>query len=263
MSDEKSIAAIDAARAKYADAKKFRPVVLPRDECKLKESKIVGWTFIAKTDIATFVDRHHYSWVMVDGLVFDDLCSRRKDATDILTKYARALEWGGEVEVMIEICTGDLFTSGAHTLVNPVNCVGVMGAGLAKQFKSRYPDMYPAYRKACNAGRLKPGSILPGIASGQRIVHVATKRHWRDASFMSWIEEGLANLADHVKHNEVPSIAIPPVGCGLGGLDFRAVFYRINDHFRDLPTRTMIYVPNESAAWARSIYRVLHPEEQS
>lgn len=114
---------------------------------------------------------------------------------------------------------GDIFDSEARGLVNPVNCVGVAGAGLARQFRDRWPVQMEQYTAFCKAGNLSPGKVhdilIPG---GQRILNVPTKVHWKDSSRPDDISSGLSGLRRYVEETGIKSIAIPPLGCGLGGL---------------------------------------------
>jgi O-acetyl-ADP-ribose deacetylase (regulator of RNase III) len=126
----------------------------------------------------------------------------------------------------------NLFGSGADILVNAVNTRGVMGAGLALQFKQRYPSMFAAYRDRCQSGLVSIGSLDVHIVEthSPRRVMVAnfpTKEHWRDPSKLQWIEAGLVALRQVVIESQARSIAIPPLGCGLGGLDWSDVSNRI------------------------------------
>ena len=127
---------------------------------------------------------------------------------------------------MIQFTHGDIFAQATDAIVNPVNCVGVMGRGLALQFKRRHPAAFLAYRRACEAGRVRPGRMFmfdTGCDRPRWIAHFPTKRHWRDRSAIGDIEAGLRDLAAAVARHGIRSIAIPPLGCGLGGLDWRAV----------------------------------------
>ena len=127
---------------------------------------------------------------------------------------------------MIHFTRGDVFAQPAEAIVNPVNCVGVSGAGLALQFKRRHAHAFLAYRRACEAGRVRPGRMFMFDTGRDRprwIVHFPTKRHWRDRSTIGDIEAGLHDLAAVVERYGIRSIVIPPLGCGLGGLDWRAV----------------------------------------
>ena len=127
---------------------------------------------------------------------------------------------------MLTFVTGDIFAQPADVLVNPVNCAGVMGRGLALQFKRRYPAVFRAYREACRDGELRPGRVLllpTGSDRPRAIAHFPTKRHWRDPSRIEDIDAGLRHLATTIRRLRVPSIALPPLGCGLGRLDWRTV----------------------------------------
>jgi O-acetyl-ADP-ribose deacetylase (regulator of RNase III) len=139
---------------------------------------------------------------------------------------------------MIKLMTGDLLQSTCEAFVNPVNCVGVMGRGLALQFKGAFPKMFLAYQREAKAGRIKPGFMHiheeEGI-SPRYIFNFPTKRHWRDPSKLDDIIDGLCDLERQVKRLGVARIAIPPLGCGLGGLDWQVVRPLIFDAFADLP----------------------------
>ena len=127
---------------------------------------------------------------------------------------------------MLTFVTGDIFAQPVDVLVNPVNCVGVMGRGLAAQFKRRYPAVFRAYREACRDGKLSSGRVLllpTGSARPRAIAHFPTKRHWRDASRVDDIDAGLRHLSTTIRRLHIPSIAVPPLGCGLGGLDWHTV----------------------------------------
>lgn len=125
---------------------------------------------------------------------------------------------------MIIHMRGSLFDTPAQTLVNPVNTVGVMGKGLALQFKQRDPAMFADYRRACQQGAIALGRpYLYRSPHGPWVVQFPTKRHWRDRSRLSDIAEGLRCLADHCDSWGITSLAVPALGCGLGGLDWYAV----------------------------------------
>jgi O-acetyl-ADP-ribose deacetylase (regulator of RNase III) len=134
---------------------------------------------------------------------------------------------------MIEFKTGDILTAEADALVNTVNCVGVMGRGVALQFKKAYPDNFKAYAKACAREDVQPGRMFvyeTGQLTGPRfIINFPTKRHWKGASRFADIEAGLSALVAEIKARGIQSIAIPPLGSGLGGLnwpDVRAAIER-------------------------------------
>ncbi|MFJ1733221.1 macro domain-containing protein [Streptomyces sp. NPDC088254] len=130
---------------------------------------------------------------------------------------------------------GDLLDDDADALVNTVNCVGVMGNGIALAFKRRWPAMYASYQEHCRRGLFRPGSVRSWQAgpAGQQntaplIVNVATKDHWRDPSRIEWIDQALQSLVQLVRDERLRSIAVPPLGCGNGGLDWNDVRPRIH-----------------------------------
>jgi len=128
---------------------------------------------------------------------------------------------------MIEFKTGDILAAEADALVNTVNCVGVMGRGIALQFKKAFPENFKAYAKACAREEVQPGRMFvyeTGQLTGPRfIINFPTKRHWKGASRLSDIEAGLAALVTEIKARGIHSIAIPPLGSGLGGLNWADV----------------------------------------
>ena len=150
---------------------------------------------------------------------------------------------------MIHFTRGDIFVQPADAIVNPVNCVGVMGRGLALQFKRRYPDAFIAYRHACAVRRVRPGRMFMFDTGSDRprwIVHFPTKRHWRDRSAIGDIEAGIRDLAAAVTRHGIRSIAIPPLGCGLGGLDWRAVRPLIAACLAGAPATVIVLEPAPS-----------------
>ena len=147
---------------------------------------------------------------------------------------------------MIRFTLGDIFAQPADAIVNPVNCVGVMGRGLAFQFKRRHPDAFLAYRRACAERRVRPGRMFmvdTGCERPRWIVHFPTKRHWRDRSTIGDIEAGLRDLAAAVARHGIRSIAIPPLGCGLGGLDWRAVRPLVTACLATTPATVIVLEP--------------------
>jgi O-acetyl-ADP-ribose deacetylase (regulator of RNase III)/uncharacterized protein YwgA len=146
---------------------------------------------------------------------------------------------------MIEhVRKGDLFQSGAQTLVNTVNTVGVMGKGIALEFKRRFPEMFADYQRRCAAGEVRLGEpyLWRGLV-GPWVVNFPTKNHWRSVSRLADIERGLAYLAEHVAKWGVTSLAVPPLGAGSGGLDWAAVGPTIYRHLDRLPIPVTLYAP--------------------
>jgi O-acetyl-ADP-ribose deacetylase (regulator of RNase III) len=119
----------------------------------------------------------------------------------------------------------NIFKSNAEALVNPVNCRGVMGAGLALAFKKRYPSNYKQYRESCKENLLDPGGILVHFsnADGKIILNLATKNYWTAKSQLSYVTNGMQELLSIVDAVGIPSVAIPQLGCGLGGLSWNQV----------------------------------------
>ena len=150
---------------------------------------------------------------------------------------------------MIHIRYGDICEAETEAITNPVNCVGVMGKGLALQFKRHYPANFTAYVEACRSGTLRPGqSFLFDHGEGalpRWIVNFPTKRHWRDPSTIDDIVAGLATLMVQIEERGIRSIALPPLGCGLGGLDWHTqVEPLIRETFAVLPhVKTLLYAP--------------------
>ena len=125
----------------------------------------------------------------------------------------------------------DLFATSCEALVNPVNCVGVMGRGLALAFKRRYPAHFASYRRACRAGALRPGAVhvddLGAGACPRFLIALPTKRHWRDPARLDDIERSVRAFAEALREHRVASVAIPKLGCGLGGLAWPDVHHAI------------------------------------
>lgn len=124
---------------------------------------------------------------------------------------------------MIEYKTGDMFQSKAECMLNTVNCEGYMGKGIAYQFKIQFPENNKAYVKACKTGELKPGKVHVFVENGVTIVNFPTKDKWREKSKLSYIEDGLDAFLETLPKLHVETIAVPPLGCGNGGLDWRIV----------------------------------------
>ena len=132
---------------------------------------------------------------------------------------------------MIERKTGNILVADVDALVNPVNCVGVMGRGLALQFKKAFPENFKAYAAACERNEVRPGRMFVfeanQIGNPRFIINFPTKRHWCSRSRLEDIESGLVALAEEIDRRGIRSIAVPSLGCGLGGLQWRDVRPRI------------------------------------
>lgn len=136
----------------------------------------------------------------------------------------------------------------AEALVNAVNTVGVMGAGIARQFKQKFPDMFKIYEHDCQRGLVQLGKMhvvrVETETGSKYIVNFPTLEHWSDSSTLANIEEGLKDLVRIVKEKEIKSIAIPPLGCGVGGLKWENVRQLIEEAFRHVEGVTVhLYEP--------------------
>ena len=137
-----------------------------------------------------------------------------------------------------------LFDSDAQVLVNTVNTVGVMGKGIAKEFKNRYPEMFEKYKELCKAGRFKTGDLwlykVPD--SDRQILNFPTKKHWRGRSKTEYIESGLEKFARTYEDKGISSISFPMLGSNNGGLDWETqVKPLMEKHLKDLPIEVMIH----------------------
>jgi O-acetyl-ADP-ribose deacetylase (regulator of RNase III) len=147
---------------------------------------------------------------------------------------------------MIEETTGDMFAAKVDALVNAVNTVGVMGKGLALAFKTKFPDNFTAYQRACKAGEVVPGKmfVVERATAPRWIVNFPTKRHWRDASRIEDVKSGLVDLIEQVRVHGMSSVAMPALGCGLGGLAWADVRPLIVEACERLPSvRFVVFAP--------------------
>ncbi|HHX8289294.1 TPA: type II toxin-antitoxin system antitoxin DNA ADP-ribosyl glycohydrolase DarG [Vibrio diabolicus] len=150
---------------------------------------------------------------------------------------------------MIEITRGDILRADAEAIVNTVNCVGVMGRGIALQFKKAWPENFKVYAAACKSKDVQPGKMFifetGQLANPRFIINFPTKRHWRGASRIEDIESGLAALVEDIKRLGIESIAIPPLGAGLGGLDWLLVREKIEAAMKPLSdVQVLLYEPS-------------------
>ena len=140
---------------------------------------------------------------------------------------------------MIETTTGDILTADAEALVNTVNCVGIMGRGIALQFRKAFPGNFKAYEAVCKRHELQPGQMFVfetgQLTNPRYIINFPTKRHWKGKSQLVDIESGLQSLVAEVRRLGIRSIAIPPLGCGQGGLDWAEVRPRIEQALAAVP----------------------------
>jgi O-acetyl-ADP-ribose deacetylase (regulator of RNase III) len=158
---------------------------------------------------------------------------------------------------MIEYKSGDILAEQAEALVNTVNCVGFMGRGIALQFKKAWPENFQAYTAACRRQEVQPGRMLVfetrQLTPPRYIINFPTKRHWQGRSRIEDIEAGLEALVGEVRRRGIRSIAVPPLGAGLGGLDWAEVRARIERALGDLPgVQVIVFEPTGAPAAGRS-----------
>ncbi len=150
---------------------------------------------------------------------------------------------------MIRFAEGNLLDAKAEALVNAVNTVGVMGRGIALMFKEAFPDNFRAYATACKAGEVHVGRVFAterrDVVGGPRwIVNFPTKQHWRRPSRIAWVREGLADLRRFILDRDVRSIALPPLGCGNGGLDWGDVRPLVEEALSAPGVEVIVYEPS-------------------
>ncbi len=151
---------------------------------------------------------------------------------------------------MMRYITGNILESSAQAIVNTVNTVGVMGKGIALQFKKAFPRNYKSYLDACKNNDLKIGKLFvcidSNMISGQKIIiNFPTKTDWRKPSEYEYIEKGLDNLIEIINHYNIKSIAIPPLGAGNGGLEWEKVKKIINTKLQNVDIDILIYEPTK------------------
>lgn len=148
---------------------------------------------------------------------------------------------------------GNILESNTQVIINPVNTVGVMGKGLALAFKKQFPHNYKIYKKACKNKTIDIGKLLlvsdfnneSNLERKQFVINFPTKKHWRSPSKIEYIEEGLKDLVRVIETQKFESVAIPALGCGLGGLEWENVKLVLEKYLRDLEgTEIVIYEPN-------------------
>lgn len=158
---------------------------------------------------------------------------------------------------MIKYKQGDIFEEEVDAIVNTVNCVGVMGRGIALQFKKRFPENFKAYKRACDQKEVIPGKMFVyetnSLIGLKYIINFPTKRHWRGGSRIEDVESGLQDLYEIIKKFNIQSISIPPLGCGLGGLDWNVVRTHIENTLLNLSDVEIIVFEPQGTPVAKKI----------
>lgn len=163
---------------------------------------------------------------------------------------------------MIRYASGDMFNEPADVRINTVNCVGVMGAGVALAFKTRYPDMFRDYQKACKNGEVKPGHLNTWkTLLGEWVVNFPTKRHWREPSRYEDIEAGLIALKAFLGKLGQVRVTLPALGCGHGGLEWSRVSEMIERTLSDLEAEIIVFSPQSSRDAAEFVQPTANVEE--
>jgi len=165
---------------------------------------------------------------------------------------------------MVKFTTGNIFESKAEAIVNTVNCVGVMGRGIALQYKKNYPGNFKAYEIACKRGDIVPGRMFVyetgQLVNPRYIINFPTKRHWRGASRIEDIDAGLVDLVDVIEKRSISSVALPPLGSGLGGLEWNTVKNRVESALGHLEGVNIdVYEPSEVIAAEQAVKNVAVP----
>lgn len=148
-----------------------------------------------------------------------------------------------QLKDMIIFKDGDIFKDTSEAIVNAVNCVGVMGKGIALKFKENYPNNYTIYKTACDHKEVKIGKMFVYKESNKLIINFPTKEHWRNDSKLEYIEEGLKDLVKVLQSLNIESIAMPAIGCGSGGLNWNRVKKTIEKYLTDVDMNIVVYSP--------------------
>jgi O-acetyl-ADP-ribose deacetylase (regulator of RNase III) len=165
---------------------------------------------------------------------------------------------------MIIQAKGNLLRAEVEALVNTVNCVGIMGKGVALQFRQAFPDNFRAYESACKRGGVSIGRMFVTYTEKfepRLIINFPTKKHWKGNSKLEDIRSGLSDLVQVIREENIRSIAIPPLGCGLGGLRWDEVLPMIEEAFADLPeVEVRVFPPGQAIAPEDRVVNTPKPE---
>jgi O-acetyl-ADP-ribose deacetylase (regulator of RNase III) len=147
---------------------------------------------------------------------------------------------------LITFIQGNLFETNAQVITNAINCVGVMGKGVALEFKRRYPELFTDYKRRCADRSVRVGELYLWEDESVQILNFPTKKHWKDPSRLEYIETGLRYLVANYAELGIHSIAMPQLGCGNGGLDWKIVMQMMKDHLGLIPDlEVYVYVPED------------------
>lgn len=166
---------------------------------------------------------------------------------------------------MIELSNGNLLEAQVEALVNTVNTEGIMGKGVALQFKNVFPEMFKEYQKACKDGEIQIGRVhiyeTKKLIGPRFVINFPTKKHWREFSNLEYIRLGLKSLVGEVRKRQIRSIALPPLGCGMGGLAWKVVFPLIEEAFAQIPeVQVFAYPPQPAFKAEKKFVPTVKPE---
>lgn len=168
---------------------------------------------------------------------------------------------------MIKLKQGNILEADVEALINTVNCVGVMGKGIALQFKQAFRENFQAYANACRKGEVKPGLMFTfptgRMINPKYIINFPTKWHWKEKSKLEYIEQGLNALVTEVRRLGIKTIAIPPLGCGYGGLKWPEVCNLIETAFNQLPDVLVLLFEPKGTPETESMAKPYDPDSTS
>ncbi len=148
---------------------------------------------------------------------------------------------------MVTVLTGDIFSANTQVITNPINCKGVMGKGLAAQFKVKFPEMFHDYKVRCSRGEVKIGEPYLWQDNEYEVLNFPTKDNWQNSSKIDYIDSGLQYLVNNYQNMGICTLALPALGCGLGGLELSDVFRLVEKYFKDLQDiEVFLYVPSQA-----------------
>lgn len=197
-------------------------------------------------------DKHHPIKVSPD--LFPDPTTEDDSFTITRPQESSSSSSTAQPKTELKICKGDLLKSSMQTHVNTVNCVGIMGKGIALAFKKQYPLMFKTYAAQCKRKEIKLGTpVLHQVSPWRLIVNFPTKGHWREKSKIQEVEKGLQVLVARYKEWGITSLAIPPLGCGNGGLEWDDVFPLMRHYLSQMDIPIEIYAPHEANAFGQPL----------
>lgn len=234
---------VDTLLQEYLADRQYRDVIVchigdrPRNNCGFKTHQVAG---ARQSDKDSYMgQKANYGLAIWDGVS----PGTAKNVARVKTKVIKA----SSPTQNLHFTTGNMFDVPADIRINTVNCVGVMGAGVALAFKRRYPLMFAEYQRKCTAGLIRPGQLhIWQSPDCERIVNFPTKRHWRDNSRYEDIEAGLIALKAFLADQGHVRVTLPALGCGHGRLNWNIVAAMISTHLHGLDAQITVFQPADS-----------------